>query len=80
MFYPRKLTVIYSKNKVHYLISNKQELNEMVNEIKNIISNSCYISPIIKILWCQKSKDFNLDYDNCYCELEKFFQSNLHIY
>jgi len=78
MNYPRKLTVIFAKNLTQYQITNSIDLTNMVNKIKFQITNSYHI-PIVKVIWYENWKNFNLVTDEDYTNFEDFYKNNLKI-
>ncbi len=78
MNYPRKLTVIFAKNLYQHQITNSEELTFMVLKIKHIVSNS-YAKPIIKVIWNESWKDFQLNTDKDYVNFENFYKSYLQL-
>ena len=76
MNYPRKLTVIYAKNIFQYKISNTNDLATMVNKIKFLVTNS-YHTPVVKVIWYENWRDFNLKTDRDFISFENFYKENL---
>ncbi len=76
MNYPRILTIIFAKNLFQYQICNCADLTNMVNKLKFQVSNS-YNTPIIKVIWYENWKDFNLKTDDDFTRFENFYKENL---
>lgn len=76
MNYPRKLTIIFAKNLFQYQICNCADLTNMINKIKFQVSNS-NITPIIRVIWYENWKDFNLKTDDDFTKFENFYKENL---
>jgi len=76
MNYPRKLTIIFAKNLSQYQISNCADLTNMVNKLKFQVENS-YHTPIVKVIWCENWRDFNLKTDGDFISFENFYKENL---
>ncbi len=76
MNYPRKLTVIFAKNLYQFQICNCTDLKNMINKLKFQVSNS-YNTPIIKVIWHENWRDFNLKTDDDFTMFENFYKENL---
>ncbi len=78
MNYPRKVTVIFAKNLYQFQITNVLELSNMVSKIKHLVSNTYYV-PIIKVIWYENWRNFNLKTDDDFISFENFYKENLNL-